>query len=179
MQRLVFILPLIAFAALFAYFSLGLQRDPSLIPSVLINKPVPTFNLSAIEGREVGLSSDDLKGEVSLVNFWGSWCIACRIEHPLLMELAAAGEIPIYGIDWKDPPGAGAAWLAQFGDPYTKIGDDADGRVAIDFGITGAPETFVIDQKGRIRYKQVGPITEQIWEEDIAPIIEELRRESF
>lgn len=177
MKRLMFILPLTAFVALLAYFSIGLQRDPSRIPSVLIDKPAPQFDLPAIEGRDVGFSTDDLKGEVSLVNFFGSWCVSCRIEHPLLMQLAQEGEIPIYGIDWKDPPGAGAAWLERHGDPYTLIGDDADGRVAIDFGITGAPETFIIDRSGRIRYKYAGPITPQIWEQDLLPIIRKLRNE--
>ncbi|MEM9616543.1 MAG: DsbE family thiol:disulfide interchange protein [Pseudomonadota bacterium] len=177
MNRLVFILPLTAFVALLAYFAIGLQRDPSAIPSVLIDKPAPQFDLPAIDGRETGLSTVDLKGEVSLVNFFGSWCVSCRIEHPLLMQLSQAGEIPIYGIDWKDPPGAGTAWLERHGDPYTKIGDDADGRVAIDFGITGAPETFIIDRNARIRYKYAGPITPQIWEEDLAPIIQQLRNE--
>lgn len=177
MNRLVFILPLTAFVALLAYFAIGLQRDPSAIPSVLIDKPAPQFDLPAIEGRDTGLSTEDFKGEVSLVNFFGSWCVSCRIEHPLLMQLSQAGEIPIYGIDWKDPPGAGTAWLERHGDPYTKIGDDADGRVAIDFGITGAPETFIIDRNARIRYKYAGPITPQIWEEDLAPIIQQLRNE--
>ncbi len=177
MGRFLFIIPLTAFVALLAYFAIGLRQDPSAIPSVLINKPAPIFDLPPIEGRETGLSTDDLKGKVSLINFFGSWCVACRIEHPLLMELSAAGEIPIYGIDWKDPPGAGAAWLERFGDPYTKIGNDAVGRVAIDFGITGAPETFVIDKEARIRFKYAGPITPQIWEEDIIPVILMLRNE--
>ena len=177
MKRLIFILPLTAFVALLAYFAIGLQRDPSKIPSVLIDKPAPQFDLAAIEGRKVGLSTYDLKGEVSLVNFFGSWCVSCRIEHPLLMQLSEEGEIPIYGIDWKDPPGAGAAWLERHGDPYTLIGDDADGRVAIDFGITGAPETFIIDRAGRIRYKYAGPITPQIWEQDLLPIVRKLRNE--
>jgi len=177
MKRLMFILPLTAFVALLAYFAIGLQRDPSTIPSVLIDKPAPQFDLPAIEGRDVGFSTDDLMGEVSLVNFFGSWCVSCRIEHPLLMQLAAEDEIPVYGIDWKDPPGAGAAWLERHGDPYTLVGDDADGRVAIDFGITGAPETFIIDQDGRIRYKYAGPITPQIWEQDLLPIIRKLRNE--
>lgn len=177
MKRLMFILPLTAFVALLAYFAIGLQRDPSKIPSVLIDKPAPQFYLPAIEGRNVGLSTDDLKGEVSLVNFFGSWCVSCRIEHPLLMQLSEEGEIPVYGIDWKDPPGAGAAWLERHGDPYTLIGDDADGRVAIDFGITGAPETFIIDRNGRIRYKYAGPITQQIWERDLLPIVRKLRNE--
>ncbi|MHA7870847.1 MAG: DsbE family thiol:disulfide interchange protein [Hyphococcus sp.] len=177
MKRLAFIVPLAAFTAVLAYFAIGLQRDPSVLPSVLIDKPAPQFDLPAIEGRTEGLSTDDLKGEVSLVNFFGSWCVSCRIEHPLLMELARDDIIPIYGVDWKDPPGAGAAWLEQHGDPYTKIGDDADGRIAVEFGITGAPETFVIDQAGRIRYKQVGPITPQVWEEDILPVVQTLRGE--
>jgi len=176
-QRLMYLLPLLAFAGLLAYLAIGLGRDPSNIPSVLIDKSAPQFELMAIEGYEEGLAATDLKGEVSLINFWGSWCISCRIEHPLLMQLAEANEIPIYGIDWKDPPGKGAQWLEQFGDPYTKIGDDADGRVAIEFGITGAPETFIIDREGRIRYKFAGPITPQIWETTIAPVIRELRNE--
>ena len=182
MKRLLFIMPLVAFAGLLVYLGIGLGRDPSAIPSVLINKPAPEFELSAIEGRgegdDPGFSTLDLKGEISLVNFWGSWCISCRIEHPLLMQLAASNEIPIHGIDWKDPAGKGAQWLEQFGDPYSKVGDDANGRIAIEFGITGAPETFIIDAKGRIRYKYAGPITPQIWEYDIAPIIRELRNET-
>ncbi len=177
MKRLLFILPLTAFVGLLVYFAIGLRQDPSAIPSVLINKPAPVFDLPAIEGHDVGFSTEDLKGQVSLVNFFGSWCVACRIEHPLLMELSASGEIPIYGIDWKDPPGAGAAWLERFGDPYTKIGDDFQGRVAIDFGITGAPETFVIDKQARIRLKYAGPITPDIWENDIQPVILMLRNE--
>ena len=176
-MRFLFILPLTAFAGLLVYFAIGLRQDPSAIPSVMIDKPAPVFDLPAIEGREIGLSTADLEGEVSLVNFFGSWCVACRIEHPLLMELSASGEIPIYGVDWKDPPGAGAAWLERFGDPYTKIGDDAAGRVAIDFGITGAPETFVIDKKARIRLKYAGPITPDIWEQDIKPVVLMLRNE--
>ena len=177
-RRLLFIAPFAAFTALVVYFAGGLQRDPSIIPTVLIDKPVPTFELPPIEGYEHGFSTEDLKGEVTLVNIFGSWCIACHVEHPLLMELSAEGDIPIMGIDWKDPPGAGAAWLKKYGDPYTRVGDDRDGRVAIDFGVTGAPETFVVDGNGRIRYKQVGPITPLIWREDIEPIIREIRNES-
>jgi cytochrome c biogenesis protein CcmG/thiol:disulfide interchange protein DsbE len=177
-RRLLFLVPLGAFVLLVAYFIVGLQRDPSLIPTVLVNRPVPEFELPPVEGYLEGFSSEDLKGEVSLVNIFGSWCIACQIEHPLLMELSEKNEIPIYGIDWKDPPGAGFAWLEENGDPYTKIGDDASGRVAIDFGVTGAPETFIVDRHGRIRYKQTGPITPLIWERDMAPIISKLREEN-
>ncbi len=177
MRKFLFVFPLAAFVALVGYFAIGLTRDPSVIPTVLINKPVPDFDLPPIQGFTEGLSSEDLKGEVMLVNIWGSWCVSCRIEHPQLMALAEADEIPIMGIDWKDPPGEGAKWLERYGNPYAKIGDDAAGRAAIEFGVTGAPETFVIDKRGRIRYKQTGPITEQIWERDIAPVVRELRNE--
>ena len=177
MKRIAFILPLIAFAGLTLYLVAGLQRDPSRIPSTLINKPIPAFALAAIEGRDRGFSSEDLKGQVALVNVFGSWCVGCRIEHPLLMRIAASGEVPIYGIDWKDKPGAGAEWLARFGDPYQLVGDDSDGRVAIDFGVTGAPETYVIDANGRIRYKHVGPIAETHWRDVLRPMIEELNDE--
>ncbi|MEM9494460.1 MAG: DsbE family thiol:disulfide interchange protein [Pseudomonadota bacterium] len=175
-SRLVFFAPLAAFLLLALYFTLGLGRDPSAIPSVLIDKPAPQFSLQPIEGYENGLSTDDLNGDVSLVNVFASWCVGCRIEHPLLMELAAENDLKIYGVNWKDAPGDGTAWLQRWGDPYTRVGDDADGRVAIDFGVTGAPETFLIDSKGRIRYKFAGPITQQIWDEDFAPRIEALRQ---
>lgn len=178
MARLFFLVPLAAFVGLLAYFAVGLQRDPTVIKPVLIDTPVPEFALGPIEGYETGLSSEDLKGEVTLLNVFGSWCVACLIEHPLLMEIAATGETPIMGLNWKDPPGEGTEWLVKHGDPYTLIGNDFEGRAAIEFGVTGAPETFVIDRQGRIRYKQIGPITPQIWEEDIQPIIRELRNES-
>ena len=177
LRRMMFIAPFAVFTALVIYFGVGLQRNPSFIPTVMIDQPVPAFDLPAIEGYDEGFSSADLGGQITLINFFGSWCVGCRIEHPFLMELAARGDIPIMGIDWRDPPGAGAAWLERHGDPYTRIGDDFAGRTAIDFGITGAPESFLVDQKGRIRYKQVGPITPQIWLEDIEPVIRELRNE--
>ena len=176
MKRFGFYMPIALFAGIVAYLAIGLTLDPNKLPSMLIDKPVPEFALPAIEGFDQGLSSSDLKGKVSLVNIWGSWCVACIIEHPLLMELAKNNTIPIYGIDWKDPPGAGAAWLQLEGNPYTLIGDDADGRVAIDFGVTGAPETFIVDKDGRIRYKYIGPITTEVWNEIILPIVEELQR---
>lgn len=175
MKRLGFYMPIALFAGIVVYLAIGLTLDPNKLPSMLIDKPVPEFTLAAIEGFDQGLSSSDLKGKVSLVNIWGSWCVACIIEHPLLMELAKNNTIPIYGIDWKDPPGAGAAWLQKKGNPYTLIGDDADGRVAIDFGVTGAPETFIVDKDGRIRYKYIGPITTEVWNEIILPIVEELQ----
>lgn len=178
MNRFFLFLPLILFAIAAVYFAFGLRQDPSRIPSVLIDKPLPAFDLPAIEGHDNPLSSDDLQGNVTLLNVFASWCVPCAIEHPQLMKIAAEEDIIIAGINWKEKPGDGAAWLRRLGDPYDYIGDDADGRVAIDFGVTGAPETFIVDRKGRIRYKQVGPITEQIWQQDIKPIVDQLRQET-
>ena len=176
MKRLLFLAPLSLFLVLTIYFLVGLQRDPTVIPSALIDKPAPAFSLPPIEGREESLSTADLKGDVVLVNVFASWCMPCRIEHPFLMELAANDVIKIYGVNWKEKPGDGPAWLARLGDPYEKVGDDADGRVAIEFGVTGAPETFVIDRDGHIRYKYAGPITPDIWRAQFEPLIKELRK---
>lgn len=176
MKRLVFIAPVAAFGLIALGLIFGLGRDPSYVPSMLIDRPAPAFDLAPIAGYDTGFASSDLGGEASLVNIFGSWCVSCEIEHPVLMAIAREGDVPIYGIDWKDKPGAGTAWLQRRGDPYTAIGDDASGRVAIDFGITGAPETFVIDKTGRIRHKHTGPITEAHWERVLKPMIEELNR---
>jgi len=177
MMRILLLAPLILFALLAAYFAAGLKRDPSLIPSALIDRPLPQFDLPPIEGFEDGFSSQDIKGEVALINVFGSWCVSCMIEHPMLMEIAANKEVLIAGLNWKDPPGAGARWLEKNGNPYALIGDDPSGRTVIDFGVTGAPETFVVDKLGRIRYKQIGPITPQIWREELKPLIEKLTKE--
>lgn len=176
MRPFVFLIPLAAFVFIGIVFAVGLTRDPSRIPSQLIDRPLPEFDLPPIQGFDEGLSSDEFVGEVSLLNVWGSWCVSCHIEHPLLMELAANDVIPIYGLNWKDEPGDGTAWLERFGNPYTKIGDDQAGRVIIDLGVTGAPETFVIDKEGRVRYKYVGPITPDAWSEVLEPLIEDLRQ---
>lgn len=176
MRRLLYLVPLLGFLALSVYFWLGLGRDPGALPSVLLDQPVPPFTLPAIDGRSEGLSDADLRGQVSLVNVFGSWCVACRAEHPFLMSLKAAGAIPIYGIDWRETSrAAGPAWLARLGDPYTRVGDDPDSRVAIAFGVTGAPETFIVGADGVIRYKHVGPITQEVWEGRLWPIVKHLR----
>jgi cytochrome c biogenesis protein CcmG, thiol:disulfide interchange protein DsbE len=177
MKRMVFLAPLALFVVLGIYFAAGLTRDPSYMPSALIDQPLPVFDLAAIEGEKRGFATSDLDGEVALINFFGSWCISCIVEHPVLMDIAAREEVIIAGIDWKDKPGAGARWLEQRGNPYTLIGDDPTGRTAIDFGITGAPETFIIDRKGRIRYRFAGPITPLIWKRDLKPLVEQLRQE--
>lgn len=138
---------------------------------------MPQFDLPPIEGHEAGLSNADLEGQVSLLNVFGSWCPPCAIEHPMLMQISRSGVVPIYGVDWKDPPGAGTRWLERNGNPYQRVGDDSDGRLAIDLGITGAPETFIIDRAGRVRYRHVGVITEEVWTATLRPLVEHLQAE--
>ncbi len=178
-RRFLFLLPLVLIAALGIGFWFGLQRDPQALPSALINKPVPEFSLTAIEGSAQGFRRDDLLGKVSLVNVFGSWCVACRIEHPFLMELKANDVVPVYGINWREPNRqAGPEWLDKFGNPYRLVGDDPRSEGAIAFGVTGAPETFFVDRKGIIRYKHAGPITPDVWESKLWPIVRRLRAES-
>jgi cytochrome c biogenesis protein CcmG/thiol:disulfide interchange protein DsbE len=174
-RRWLFGLPVALFVALAVAFAFGLGRDPSIVPSALIDQPAPDFDLPPVPGKELGLKTADLKGEVTLVNVFASWCVACRAEHPLLMRYAAEGLVPIHGLNYKDAPEDAARWLGEMGDPYTRTGVDRQGRVGIDFGVYGVPETFVIDAEGRIRLKQIGPITPEAWERDIWPLIQDLR----
>lgn len=169
------LIPLV-FLALVAVLGIGLTLDPRKVPSPLIGKPVPEFSLPPVKGRTLGLASADLKGEVSLVNVFASWCVPCRQEHPLFVELKAKGVVPIHGINYKDQPDAAARWLDELGDPYTRTGADLDGRVSIDWGVYGVPETFLVDCEGRIAYKHIGPLTPQIMSEKLMPLIERLRR---
>jgi len=177
-RRLLWMLPVLVFVVLAGFMLWGLDpdRDPSEIPSVLIDKPAPEFDLPAVKGRELGLSTSNLNGEVSLVNVFASWCTACRAEHPLLMQMKEAGVVPIHGLNYKDKPEDAAEWLDTLGDPYTRTGADIDGRVGIEWGVYGVPETFVIDREGRIAFKQIGAVTPKILKETIIPIIEELRQ---
>jgi cytochrome c biogenesis protein CcmG/thiol:disulfide interchange protein DsbE len=145
------------------------------IPSALINKPAPTFELPPVKGPGVGLSSNQLKGGVSLVNVWASWCPPCRIEHPLLMRLAKEG-ITIYGINYKDAPDAAMAFLAELGDPFKSLGADRTGRTAIDWGVYGYPETFIVDKTGHIRYRHVGPISAADLTDKIYPLLKALEK---
>ena len=144
------IIPVLVFLVIAVALGFGLTMNPRDIPSALIGKPVPAFELPPVKGRTLGLSSGELGGEVSLVNVFASWCLACREEHPLLMELSRKGLVPVHGLNYKDTPNEAAAWLNKYGDPYGRTGADRDGRVGIDFGVYGVPETFVIDRDGRI-----------------------------
>src|SRR5712692_1349942 len=171
-----FALPLLVFVVVVGFLGAGLGLDPRKIPSPLIGKPVPEFDLPPVKGSTLGLASRDLKGEVSLVNVFASWCVSCREEHPVFMDLRKRGVVPIHGLNYKDKPDDAAGWLAEMGDPYTRTGADLDGRVAIDWGVYGVPETFVVGRDGRIAYKHIGPITPQILREKLMPLIERLRR---
>ncbi|WP_420402376.1 DsbE family thiol:disulfide interchange protein [Nisaea sp.] len=173
--RLLAFLPLVGSIIVGVVFAWGLTRDPREIPSALVGKPVPAFDLPPVQGRLLGLSAADLSGEVSLVNVFASWCAACREEHPLLLELKAEGDIPIHGLNYKDKPEDAARWLDTLGDPYTRTGADRSGRVAIDWGVYGVPETFVVSAEGRIVHKHIGPLTRRELEETILPLVERLR----
>jgi len=155
------LIPVVVFAALAALFWKGLSGEPSKIPSALINKPVPDFTLAAVPGLDVpGLASDDLtSGKVTVVNVWASWCAPCRIEHPLLTELAKRPDITLAGINYKDEPENAVRFLMTLGQPFAAVGMDRDGRAAVDWGVYGVPETFIVDGEGRIRYKHIGPLT--------------------
>lgn len=175
-RYLLSIIPVALFGAVAAYFSFGLQRDSRILPSVLIDQPVPEFELPPVVDGKPGLESAALQGEVSMVNFFASWCVPCRYEHPLLMRLAAAGTVTINGINWKDRPEDARNWLDDLGNPYARIGSDQSGRTGIDWGVYGIPETYLIDAGGRIRYKYVGPMNQELLDQTILPLIEKLRQ---
>ena len=170
-----FLIPVVLFALLVALFIIGLGRDPSYVPSPLIGKPAPAFDLPRLQNPNARLTDAALRGQVSLLNVWATWCVGCRQEHDALLEIAAAGDVPIFGLNWKDDTQEARAWLARLGDPYVASAVDADGRVAIDWGVYGAPETFLIDADGRVLYKHIAPITMEIWREEFLPRIAEAR----
>ncbi|MCA8967275.1 MAG: DsbE family thiol:disulfide interchange protein [Planctomycetes bacterium] len=174
-RTLLVVLPVVVFAGLAALLYGGLFRDPRLVPSPLVGKPVPNFDLPAVQGRDLAFASRDLEGDVSLVNVFASWCVACRDEHPLLVQLERSGAVPVHGLNYKDKPADAARWLDTFGDPYTRTGADISGKVGIEWGVYGVPETFVIGRDGRIAYKHIGPITERDLRETILPLVEKLR----
>jgi cytochrome c biogenesis protein CcmG, thiol:disulfide interchange protein DsbE len=177
-RRLLLAMPAVGFAGLAGLLFAGLGRDAGRLPSTLIGQAAPKFSLPAVGGRRLGLANTDLLGEVSLVNVFASWCVACRAEHPLLLQLAHDKTVPVHGIDYKDAPEDAARWLNTMGDPYTRTGADRDGRVAIDWGVYGVPETFVVGADGIVAAKQIGPLTEGALEETILPLVARLRREA-
>jgi cytochrome c biogenesis protein CcmG/thiol:disulfide interchange protein DsbE len=176
LRRLVFLLPVALFIAVAAYFLLALNpnRDPQLLPSALIDKPAPSFDLAGL-GDAKGLALDGFKGQVAVVNFFASWCEPCRDEHPVLMGLEKTIGVPLYGIAYKDKPADTQHFLAQLGDPYRAIGLDESGRTAIDFGVYGVPETYVIDKEGRIRKRFVGPLSPSQVARELLPLVQQLQ----
>ncbi len=173
-----YLIPLVLFIILAIFLGIGLTRDPKLVPSPLIGKPAPAFNLPRLHKPDEKFSSQMLKGKVSMLNVWASWCAACRVEHPFLMYLAGRDAVTIYGLNYKDERNDAKRWLVQYGgNPYTSIGYDHDGRVGMDWGVYGVPETFVIDKQGIIRYKHVGAVTEDVWQKTLLPLINKLKAE--
>ncbi|MBO0736511.1 MAG: DsbE family thiol:disulfide interchange protein [Alphaproteobacteria bacterium] len=173
-RRLAFLVPAVLFAALLAAFAVGLRHDPRLLPSALINRPAPEFTLPGLEDGAAGLTRKDLEGRVSLVNFFASWCAPCREEQPALMALAHRPGVTLEGIAYKDSPEASRRFLDRLGNPYARVGVDRDGTTGINFGVYGVPETYVIDTAGHIRYRHVGPLTEQDVKEKILPLVERI-----
>jgi cytochrome c biogenesis protein CcmG/thiol:disulfide interchange protein DsbE len=177
-RRLLYLMPVLLFAVVAGYFLWGLdsERDPRAVPSVMIDKPVPEFDLLTIQGMDdPGLAAADLRGQgVTLVNFFASWCIPCRAEHPVLERMVRDRGVRLVGINYKDKPGDARSWLAELGNPFARIGADESGRVAIDWGVYGVPETFIVDDAGRIRYRHLGPLTPDAVEEIVMPLVREL-----
>jgi cytochrome c biogenesis protein CcmG/thiol:disulfide interchange protein DsbE len=172
-----YLLPLAVFVGLVVFLAIGLKRDPREVPSPLINKPAAAFSLPRLDAPEQLLGLQDLRGKVWLLNVWASWCVACRQEHPLLVDLSKTGSVEIYGLNYKDKRPDALAWLERFGNPYRASISDTDGAVGIDYGVYGVPETFVIDQQGVIRYKQIGPVTPEALRETILPLVARLKSE--
>ena len=171
-----FLLPLAVFLTLVLFLGFGLRLNPREVPSPFIGKAAPAFKLAQLHEPGKTISPQDMVGQVWLLNVWASWCVACRQEHPVLMDFAKQGVVPLLGLNYKDGTENGATWLRQFGNPYAVSGVDADGRVGIDYGVYGVPETFVIDKKGVIRMKHIGPVTPEVITEKLIPLIKELNR---
>ncbi|MEO5770745.1 MAG: DsbE family thiol:disulfide interchange protein [Burkholderiaceae bacterium] len=175
MNRLRYLLPLAVFAVLAGFLAVGLKLDPREVPSPLIGKPAPGFALTRLDDAAKTIRGEDMLGQVWILNVWASWCAACRDEHPHLLAYAQNKQVPMLGLNYKDTRPAGIGWLARFGNPYDASLFDADGRVGIDFGVYGVPETFVIDKQGVIRFKQIGPVTPEVIATRIVPLVKALK----
>ncbi|HBU99873.1 MULTISPECIES: DsbE family thiol:disulfide interchange protein [Thalassospira] len=171
------VIPLVLFAALAGIFLINIDKDSSVVPSVLIDKPAPDFSLPPLPGADKGLSRADLtKGKVSVLNVFASWCIPCRAEHPMIQRLSSEADVPVFGLNYKEKdPQDGVKWLEELGNPYQAVGMDLSGRTGIDFGVYGVPETFIIDGQGQIKYKHIGPVTAEVLENVLLPKIAELK----
>jgi cytochrome c biogenesis protein CcmG, thiol:disulfide interchange protein DsbE len=172
-----FLIPLIVLAALIALFATGLRHDPRALPSALIGKPAPAFDLPRLDASGTTLSSRSMRGEVWILNVWASWCEACRDEHPVLMDFAASGVAPVVGLNYQDDRAPAQQWLDDAGNPYTATATDRDGRTGIDYGVYGVPETFVIDRAGVVRYRLAGPLTRASVDDVIGPLVRRLKNE--
>ncbi len=171
-----FLVPLALFGVLAGFLAIGLQRDPHMVPSPLVNKAAPQFQVPQLILADQAFAPADMKGQVWMLNVWASWCVACKVEHPLLVDLANSRTVPVIGLDYKDKRIDALTFLKKNGDPYQLSAFDGDGRVGIDYGVYGVPETFVIDKQGVIRHKQIGPITPEALEKTILPLIAELKK---
>jgi cytochrome c biogenesis protein CcmG, thiol:disulfide interchange protein DsbE len=173
-MRLKFAIPLALFFLLVAFFAVGLFRDPREVPSPFIGRAAPAFKLEQLHEAQLAFTPEEMRGKVWLLNVWASWCVACQAEHPLLVQMSKQKLVPIVGLNYKDKREDGMKWLARYGNPYVLSAHDLEGRVGIDYGVYGVPETFVIDKQGVIRYKQIGPITPEALEKKIKPLLAEL-----
>jgi cytochrome c biogenesis protein CcmG/thiol:disulfide interchange protein DsbE len=169
-----YLLPLVIFIVLVGFLAVGLNRDPRVVPSPLIGKPAPAFDLPRIDDPALRMKTQDLRGQVWMLNVWASWCVACRQEHPLLVDLAKTSKVKLYGLNYKDKRDDGLAWLQRHGNPYIASLSDTDGLVGIDYGVYGVPETFIIDKQGVIRHKQIGPITAESLSTTLLPLMAQL-----
>lgn len=167
-------LPLVVFVALVGFFAKGLFLNPREVPSPFIGRAAPVFSLPLVGNADASFSPADMKGRVWMLNVWAPWCVSCRQEHGFLMRLAQSGAVPIVGLNWKDKDREAQALLARNGSPYAAVPDDLDGRVGIDYGVTGTPETYLIDQQGIVRLKHIGPIDANAWKEKFEPKLKEL-----
>jgi cytochrome c biogenesis protein CcmG, thiol:disulfide interchange protein DsbE len=174
MLRARFLVPLVIFAAVLAILGVGLTLDPREVPSPLINKPAPAFNLPQLAQPDKTISQKDMLGKVWMLNVWASWCVSCREEHSTILELSRSGVVPVLGLNYKDERADGLAWLARLGNPYQISAYDRDGRIGIDYGVYGVPETYVIDKAGVIRYKRIGAVTPEVVRDKILPLVKEL-----
>ena len=163
-----------AFAALVALLAVGLGLNPRDVPSPLVGKPAPAFNLPVLATPEKTFGPQDMQGKVWLFNVWASWCVSCRAEHPILVEFSRKTDVPVIGLNYKDARADGLAWLSRFGDPYAASAFDGDGRVGIDFGVYGVPETFIIDRQGIVRFNHIAPLTPEVIRDRIEPLVRQL-----